>query len=178
MCLSQLDRSADVAEPKRVLMAIPILTQEYTPVSCNNSRKIMRLPPHQQMRHHSPAMHAEQIRVPHQTPKETGLPGWNTRESQTTLSQVYRGPEVTAAPRKGSGFCKSTRDESRFPCMCSRAIPNSPSNMRSGLTSFKQQQSIPENTVQSPEEHQVQQSNSLRQNCLVQFPFLEMWIVS
>ena len=147
MCLSQLDRSADVAEPKRVLMAIPILTQEYTPVSCNNSRKIMRLPPHQQMRHHSPAMHAEQIRVPHQTPKETGLPGWNTRESRTTLSQVYRGPEVTAGTRKRPVYPKSTQVEARLPCIGSRAIPHSPSNTTRGLTSCRNSGDSPKSTT-------------------------------
>ena len=45
-----------------------------------------------------------------------------------------------------------------------RAIPHSPSNT-SGLTSFRQLQRFPENTVPSLEEHRRQQSNSRRAPC-------------
>ena len=51
-------------------MAIPAITREYTPGSCRNSRKPMRLPLHREMRLDSPALRAEQFRVPNQTRKE------------------------------------------------------------------------------------------------------------
>ena len=56
-------------------------------------------------------------------------------------------------------YPKSIRDEARFPCIGTRDIPHSPSNMTSGLTSFRQLQRFPENTLPSLEEHEVQQSN-------------------
>ena len=39
-------------------MDIPALTREYTPGSCSNSRKPMRLPTRHEMRPDSPALHA------------------------------------------------------------------------------------------------------------------------
>ena len=47
-------------------MDIPVVTREYTPGSCRNSRKPMRLPPRHGMRPDSPALHAEQLRFPNQ----------------------------------------------------------------------------------------------------------------
>ena len=52
-------------------MAIPTVTREYTPGSCRNSRKPMRFPPRREMRPDSPALVAEQFRVPIQTRKES-----------------------------------------------------------------------------------------------------------
>ena len=69
-------------------MAIPALTREYTPGSHRKSRKPMRLPPHREMRPKSPALHAEQFRVPNATPKEPRFASPNSRESPRTLSQV------------------------------------------------------------------------------------------
>ena len=51
-------------------MAILAVTREYTPGSCRNSRNPMRHPHHWEMRLDSPALHAEQCRVPNQTVKE------------------------------------------------------------------------------------------------------------
>ena len=51
-------------------MPIPALTREYTPGSCHNLRNHMRLPPLREMRPDSPALGAEQFRVPNQTRKE------------------------------------------------------------------------------------------------------------
>ena len=51
-------------------MAIPAVSQEYTPGSRRNSRKTRRIPPHQEMRPDSLALHAEQLLVPNQTGKE------------------------------------------------------------------------------------------------------------
>ena len=45
-------------------MAIPAVTRVYTPGSCCNSRKRMRHPPRWEMRLDSPALHAEQSRIP------------------------------------------------------------------------------------------------------------------
>ena len=69
-CPSQLYRSPDVAEETRVLKGHPLVTREYTPGSCPNSRKTMRLPPRREMRPDSTALCAEEFRVPHQTQKE------------------------------------------------------------------------------------------------------------
>ena len=51
-------------------MAIPTVTREYTPGSCRNTRKRMRLSPRCKMRPDSPALGAEQFHVPNQTRKE------------------------------------------------------------------------------------------------------------
>ena len=45
-------------------MAIPAVTREYSPGSRRNARKTMRLPPQRETRPDSPALHAEQFRVP------------------------------------------------------------------------------------------------------------------
>ena len=51
-------------------MAISALTREYTAGSCRNSKNFMRHPPWREMRPESPALGAEKVRVPNQTPKE------------------------------------------------------------------------------------------------------------
>ena len=48
-------------------MAMPAVTRVYTPGSCCNSRHRMRHPPRWGMRLDSPALHAEQSRIPNQT---------------------------------------------------------------------------------------------------------------
>ena len=63
-------------------MDIPAITREYTPGSCRNSRKPMRLSPRSKIRPESPAFRAEEIRVPNQRCKEPRFPWWNGRESQ------------------------------------------------------------------------------------------------
>ena len=45
-------------------MAISAVTREYTPGSCRNSRNRMRHPPRWEMRLGSPALQAEQSRIP------------------------------------------------------------------------------------------------------------------
>ena len=59
----------------------------------------------------------------------------------------------------------SLGDEARFPCIGSRPIPCSPSNMINGLTSFRQLQRFPDNTITSLEEHKFQHSNSRKSPC-------------
>ena len=51
-------------------MAIPAVTREYTPGSCLNLGYRMRHPPRWEMRLDSPALHAQQSRIPNQTCKE------------------------------------------------------------------------------------------------------------
>ena len=51
-------------------MAIPAVTREYTPGPGRKSRNPMRHCPQQEMRPESPALGAEQVRVPNQTRKE------------------------------------------------------------------------------------------------------------
>ena len=68
-------------------MGSPVVTREYTPRACRNSRKRMRLPPRHEMRPDSLALHAEQLRFPNQTHKEPRFFWLNSRKSPTTLSQ-------------------------------------------------------------------------------------------
>ena len=68
-------------------MPIPAVTRKYTPGSLRNSRNHMRHPPRWEMRLESPALHAEQSRIPNQTRTEPRFSCWNTRESPGTLSQ-------------------------------------------------------------------------------------------
>ena len=68
-------------------MTIPAVTRKYTPGSLRNSRNRMRHPPRWEMRLESPALYAEQSRIPNQTRKEPRFSCWNTRESPGTLSQ-------------------------------------------------------------------------------------------
>ena len=51
-------------------MAIPAVTREYTAGSYRNLRNPIRHPPLPGMRPESPALRAEQFRVPNQTHKE------------------------------------------------------------------------------------------------------------
>ena len=76
-------------------MSIPAITREYNPGSQRNSRKTMRLPPQQEMRHNSPSFSAEQLHVSNQTWKEHWFAWWNSRESPTTASQVSNDTDVT-----------------------------------------------------------------------------------
>ena len=63
----------------------PAVTREYTPGSCRNLRKPMRLSPPCEMRPDSPALCPEQLRFPNQTRKEPRFAGLNSIESPTTL---------------------------------------------------------------------------------------------
>ena len=130
-------------------MAIPIVTGEYTPRSCRNLRNPMRHPPRWEMRPESPALDAEQFRVPNQTCKEPQWASWNTRESPRTLSQDERNTAVTSGMQNSSVYPKSTRDEARFPFIASIVIPCSTSYRTSGLTSFRNLQRFPETTLSS-----------------------------
>ena len=117
-------------------MAIPVLTREYRPGFCRNSRNPMRHPPRWEMNLDSPALRAEQSRVPNRTPKEPRFAWWNTRESRRTLSQD-KNSDVTSGMQNSSVYHKSTRDEAHFPFIGSIAIPCSTSYRTSGLTSFR-----------------------------------------
>ena len=131
-------------------MAIPTVTREYTPGSCRNSRNPMRHPPRQEMRPESPALGAEQFRVPNQTCKEAQCASGNTRESPRPLSQDERNTAVTSGMQtNSSGYPKSTRDEAHFPFICSIAMPCSTSYRTSGLTSFRKLQRFLETPVSS-----------------------------
>ena len=130
-------------------MAISAVTREYTPGSCRNSRNPMRHPPRREMRPESPALGAEQFRVPNKTCKEPQCACWNTRESPRPLSQDERYTAVTSGMQKSSVYPKSIRDEAHFHFIGSIAIPCSPSYRTSGLTSFRKLQRFPETTVSS-----------------------------
>ena len=81
------------------------------------------------------------------------------RVPENTVTSL-EGPDITAATQKSSVYPKSNQDETRIPCICSRAIPRSPSNTTSGFTSVRQLPKYPENNIPSLEEHQVQNCNS------------------
>ena len=130
-------------------MAIHAVTPEYTPGSCRNSRNPMRHPPRREMRLDSPALHAEQSRIPIQTCKEPRFSLSNTRESPRTLSQDEMNTDVTSGIENSSVYPKSTRDEAHFPFIGSIAIPCSTAYSTSGLTSLRKLERFPETPVSS-----------------------------
>ena len=83
-------------------MAIPAVTRVYTPGSCCNSRNRMRNPPRWEMRVESPALRAEQSRIPSQTRKERRFATQNTRESPRTLSQDEMNSDVNSGMQNSS----------------------------------------------------------------------------
>ena len=130
-------------------MAIPAVTREYTPGTCRNSRKLMRLPPRLKMRPDSPAFRAEEFHVPNQRRKEPRFPWWNWRESPRTLSQQEKNTDVTSGMQNRLVYSKSTQDEAHFPFIESIAISHSTSYTTSGLTSFTTIQRFPETPISS-----------------------------
>ena len=108
-------------------MGIPVVTREYTPRACRNSRKPMSLPPRQEMRPVSPALHAEQLRFPNQTHKEPRFVWLKSRESPTTLSQDAKNTDVTSGTQKWLVYPKSIQDEAHFPFIESIDISHSTS---------------------------------------------------
>ena len=88
-----------------------------------------------------------------------------TPESPQGPCHMPRGTLRLRQQHKRIVYPKSTQDEARFPCVGSRAILHSPSNTTSGLTSFRQLQKFPKNTITSLEEHQIQHSNSRKAPC-------------
>ena len=137
-------------------MSIPAVTQEYTAGACRNWRKFMRLLLLPKMRPDSPALKAEEFRVPNQTHKEPRFPLWNSRESPRTLSQDKKNTAVTSGVQNRLVYPKSTQDEAHFPCIGSIDISHSTSYTPSGLTSFRKIQRFPETPISSLEEHQFQ----------------------
>ena len=71
-------------------MDIPSVTREYTPGSCRNSRKPMRLPPRHERRPHSPALHAEQLRFPKKHIRSLDLVDWTLESPQQDCHKTRR----------------------------------------------------------------------------------------
>ena len=117
-------------------MGIPDVTREYNPRACRNSRKPMRLPPRNEMRPDSPALHAEQLRFPNQTHKYPLFAWLNSRESPTRLSQDEKNTDVTSGTQNSLVYRKSTQDEAHFPFIESIAVSHFTSYTTSVLTSF------------------------------------------
>ena len=130
-------------------MAIPAVTQEYTPGTCRNSRNPMRHPPRGEMTPESPALGAEQFHVPNQTRKDPQCTSWNTRESPRPLSQDERNTSITSGMQNSSVQPKSPRGDAHVPFIGSIAIPCSTLYRTSGLTSFRELQRFPETPVSS-----------------------------
>ena len=140
-------------------MDIPTISREYTPDSCRNSRKPMRLPTDQELRPESPALEAEQFRVPNQKCKEPWFAWLNCRESPRTLIQDEKNTDVTSGTQNSLVYPKSNWDDANFPCICSINIPWSTSYRTSALTPFRKLQRLTETPVSSIEDHQCQYSN-------------------
>ena len=119
-------------------MGIPVVTREYIPGACRNSRKPMRLHPCHEMRPDSPALHAEQLHFPNQTHKEPRFAWLNTRESPTRLSQDEKNTDFTSGTQNWLVYPKSTQDQAHFPFIVSIAVSPSTSYTASVLTSLQQ----------------------------------------
>ena len=96
----------------------------------------MRHPTRGEMMPDSPALHAQKLRVPIKLVRSLHLLDGISEIPQEHCHNLV-GPEVTEAMQKSSVYHKLNPDEPRFPCIGSRVIPHSPSNMTSGLTSFR-----------------------------------------
>ena len=130
-------------------MSIPGVTQEYTPSSCRNLRKPMRLPPHQVIRPNSPALCAEQFPAPNQTCKEPWLldgtpesPQEHPHKSRRTLmspqkceiarcslNQLEMMPESPAFSPEQSPVPRHTRQVAWLPLCNSRDSLRHPSEV-------------------------------------------------
>ena len=146
-------------------MDIPAVTRKYTPGSCRNSRKPMRLPPRREMRPNSPALQAEEFCFPNQTRKEPRFAWLNSRESPRTLSQDEKNTDVTPGTQNSLVYPKSNWDEANFLCIGSITITRSTSYKTSGLTPFRKLQRFPETPVSSKEDHQFQYSKLRKVPC-------------
>ena len=135
-------------------MDIPAVTREYTPGSCRNSRKPMRLSIPSEMRPDSPALCPEQLRFPNQTRKESRFAWLNSRESPAILLQDEKNTDVTPGMQNCSVYSKSNWDDANFPSIVSITTPWSASYRTSGLTPFRKLERFPEKTVSSIEDHQ------------------------
>ena len=137
-------------------MGIPVVTREYTPGACRNSRKPMRLPRRHEMRPDSPALYAEQLRFPNQTHKEPRFALLNSRESPTRLSQDEENTDVTSGTQNLLVYPKSTQDEAHFPFIESITASHSTSYTTSVLTFFTTIERFPETPISSLYEHKFQ----------------------
>ena len=155
-CPSYLDRFLTSMNKLEFRMDIPAVTREYTPGSCRNSRKHMRLSLPLEMRPDSSALCPEQLRFPNQTHKEPWFPWWNSRESLTTLSQDEKNTDVTPGMQNCSVYPKSNWDEANFPCIGSITTPRSTSYRTSGLTPNRNLERFLETAISSIENHQFQ----------------------
>ena len=129
-------------------MGIPVVTREYTPGACRNTRKSMRLPPRHEMRPDSAALHAEQLRFPNQTHKDPRFAWLNSRESPSRLSKDEKNTDVTSGTQNWLVYPKSTQDEAHFPFIESIAVSHCTSYTTSVLTSFTTIQRFPETPSQ------------------------------
>ena len=111
------------------------------------------------MRPDSPALRAEEFRVPNQTRKEPWFPWWNWRESPRTLSLQEKKTDVSSGMQNRLVYPKSTQDDARLSCIGFSAIPHFPSYKTGGFSYFRQLQRFPDIPVSNLEEHQFQHRN-------------------
>ena len=123
-------------------MGILIVTREYIPRACCNSRKPVRLPPRHEMRPDSSAVHAEQLRFPNQTHKDPRFAWLNSIESPTRLSQDEKNTDVTSGTQNWLVYHKWNQDEAHFPFIESIDVSHSTSYTTIVLTSFTTIQSF------------------------------------
>ena len=71
-------------------MGIPVVTREYTPRACRNSRKPMRLPPRHEMRPDSPALHESNFLFPIKHIRSLDLLDWTLESPQEHCHKTRR----------------------------------------------------------------------------------------
>ena len=88
-------------------MDVPTVTREYNQGFCRNSRKPTRLSPRREFRPDSPALGAEQFRVPNQTRREPQLlegtlesTPENAHMSRTTLMSPQESEIARCSPNQ------------------------------------------------------------------------------
>ena len=95
----------------------------------------MRLPLRRKMRRDSPALCAQEFRVPNQTRKEPRFLDGTPENPQEHCHKTRRTLTVTSGMQYRLVYPKSTQHEAHFPCIGSIANARSTSYTTSGLTS-------------------------------------------
>ena len=125
----------------------------------------MRLPPRQEMRPASPALHAEKFHVPIKHIRNLDLLD-GTRE--IPQEHCHKPTRRQMSPNECEiDQCSPNQLEMKPDSpVATSAVPCSTSYTKGGWTSFRQLQTFPETLIQSLEEHQFQHSNTRKAPCI------------
>ena len=132
---------------QKLLMATPAVTREYTPGSCCNSIKPRIRPPRREMWTDSPALGAEQFRLPSKHVRSLDLLDGTTespREVRHKPRRTLMSPQECEIDQCSPNQLEMMKN---FPCIGFRAMPHSPSYRTIGLASFGQLQRFPETPI-------------------------------